>query len=333
MLIAPFDANMNCAVNAQSGREVELVIAPAAQPKRVLVIGGGTAGMEAARVAALRGHRVTLVERAPRLGGSLFFAATVHQDNQRLLDYLLGQMQELPVTLRLGETVDAEAVQRHAPEAVIVCTGARLETPELPGAGMAHVWSGAMLRELLAGTLGSDDAAAFPALGRWLAQRLLPRLQPWLRPAHVRAASRAWMPLGRRVALLGSDLAAVELAEFLAARGRRVTLLGSGTLFAPEIGPKRRQEHMARLDRAGVEVLGGIEARAVTASGLRFAFHGRERELFADAVILAGEPRADTTLADALRARDLEVHTAGDCTGLGLIRKATEEAMRAACAI
>jgi 2,4-dienoyl-CoA reductase (NADPH2) len=333
MLIAPFDANMNCAVNAQSGREAELVIAPAAQPRRVLVVGGGTAGMEAARVAALRGHHVTLVERATRLGGSLFFAATVHEDNQRLLDFLLAQMRELPVRLRLGETLTPEGVARSAPDAVIVCTGARVETPALPGAELPHVWSGALLRELLGGTLAGAEAARFPALGRWAVQRVLPRLQPWMRPAHLRAASRAWLPLGRRVAVYGNDLAAVELAEFLAARGRRVTLLGSGVLFAPEIGPKRRREHMARLDRARVEVLAGVEARAIVAHGLRFAYRGRESEVRADSVILAGEARPDTTLADALRAAGHSVRTAGDCTGLGLIRKATEEAMRAACAI
>jgi 2,4-dienoyl-CoA reductase (NADPH2) len=195
------------------------------------------------------------------------------------------------------------------------------------------VWSGALLRGLLCGTLAAEEAARFPALGGWLARSVLPKLQPWMRPAQVRALSRAWMPLGRRVVVLGTDLAAVELAEFLAARRRRVTLLGEGTVFAPEIGPKRRQEHMARLDRARVEVLGGIEARAVTAAGLRFAFLGRESEIAADSVILAGEPRADTTLADALRAAGHTVHTAGDCTGLGLIRKATEEGMRAGCAV
>jgi len=68
MLIAPFDANMNCAVNAQSGREAEREIRPANARKRVLVVGGGPAGMEAARVAALRGHEVRLVERGGRLG-------------------------------------------------------------------------------------------------------------------------------------------------------------------------------------------------------------------------------------------------------------------------
>jgi 2,4-dienoyl-CoA reductase (NADPH2) len=333
MLIAPFDANMNCAVNAQVGREAELALVPAVRPRRVLIAGGGTAGLEAARVAALRGHRVLLVERAQRLGGSLFHAATVHEDNQRLLDFLISEVHRLGVECRLGQPVDLALVQREKPDAVIVCTGARVEAPELPVDAGARVWSGALLRAFLAGTLTSDEASTLPALAGWIATQAMPRLQPWLRPGHVRQLSRAWMPLGERVVVWGADLAAVELAEFLAKRSRRVTLASGSIGFAPEIGPKRRQEHLQRLDRLGVDVLAGLTANAVSAQGLRFAFAGRESLIPADAVVLAGEAVPDTTLADLLRPLGVEVHTAGDCTGLGLIRKAVEEGMRAACAV
>lgn len=333
MLIAPFDANMNCAVNAQVGREAELAITPAVSPRRVLVAGGGTAGLEAARVAALRGHRVVLAERAQRLGGSLFYASTVHADNQRLLDFLLSEVKRLGVDVRLGQPVDEALVQREKPDAVIVCTGARVVTPELPGASGPRVWSGALLREFLAGTLAPEDAARLPALSRWISEHAVPRVQPWLRPAHLRQLSRAWMPLGGRVLVLGADLAAVELVEFLAKRGRQVTLAAAAMGFAPEIGPKRRQEQLQRLDRLGVEVLAGITPLALSDTGLRFRYAGREAEIAADAVVLAGEAVADTTLADTLRSRGVEVHTAGDCTGLGLIRKAVEEGMRAACSV
>jgi 2,4-dienoyl-CoA reductase (NADPH2) len=135
------------------------------------------------------------------------------------------------------------------------------------------------------------------------------------------------------VLVLGADLAAVELAEFLAKRGRQVTLAAAAMGFAPEIGPKRRQEQLQRLDRLGVEVLAGITPLALSDTGLRFRYAGREAEIAADAVVLAGEAVADTTLADTLRSRGVEVHTAGDCTGLGLIRKAVEEGMRAACSV
>ncbi|MFM7275217.1 MAG: FAD-dependent oxidoreductase, partial [Gammaproteobacteria bacterium] len=326
MLIAPFDANMNCAVNAQSGREEALAITPAAVPRRVVVVGGGTAGMEAARVAALRGHRVTLLERSARLGGSLVFAATVHADNEPLLYYLRHQMPLRGVDVRLGVQADEAALAALSPDAVIVCTGARVLVPELPGSHLPHVTSGEALRALLEGA----DAPGLRPVQRFLATRLMPPLQRWLSPGLMRRLGRAWMPLGHRVAVLGSDLAAVELAEFLAERGRRVSLLGEGEVFAPDVGPKRRQEQLRRLDRLGVEVLGGLVYHEITPQGVRAGCGGRDLQLAADSVVLAGEPRGNGTLAERFRAAGFRVLVAGDCNGPGLIRKAVEEGMRAA---
>jgi 2,4-dienoyl-CoA reductase (NADPH2) len=139
------------------------------------------------------------------------------------------------------------------------------------------------------------------------------------------------MPLGRRVAIVGGDLAAIELAEFLAERGRRVSVLEPGPEIAPEVGPKRRAEHLDRLDELGVPVnvdvsITGIERTAVV---LALAGGGESR-VEADSVILAGGVEPDTSLRDALVGRVPEVHAAGDCTGLGLIHKAVLEGARAA---
>jgi glycine/D-amino acid oxidase-like deaminating enzyme len=88
---------VKCAVNALTGHEHEAGIEPAATPRHVVVVGGGPAGMEAARVAALRGHRVTLLERSDRLGGTLFFAALAYPENGALLDHLVAQIKGLPI--------------------------------------------------------------------------------------------------------------------------------------------------------------------------------------------------------------------------------------------
>jgi 2,4-dienoyl-CoA reductase (NADPH2) len=142
------------------------------------------------------------------------------------------------------------------------------------------------------------------------------------------------MPLGRRVAIVGADLAAVELAEFLAQRGRRVSLLEAGEEIAPEVGLKRRTEHMDRLDRLGVPVNTGVAVERITREGVVLRRAGSAAQvLAADSVILAGEVEADTTLYDALRDRVPELHAIGDCTGLGLIRKATDEGARVACSL
>ena len=144
------------------------------------------------------------------------------------------------------------------------------------------------------------------------------------------------MPVGRRVANIGGDLVALELAEFLASRGRMVSILEAGNDIAPEVGNKRKTEHMDRLDRLGVTVHARAAVERITAQAVVFTpAGGTARQLTADGVVIAGTVQPDSTLFDALVAAmpRAEVHAAGDCRGLGLIRNATEEGARAACAI
>lgn len=146
---------------------------------------------------------------------------------------------------------------------------------------------------------------------------------------HVRRAEEAWAPgtvlPGRRVAVVGAGLAAVQLAEYLAARKLLVAVFTPSTEFAPEVGWKRRSEHMHRLDRLGVTMHTGAEVEAVTPCGLRFVPQGgTAREHRADVVVLAGEVTTDESFAEALRAAapDLEVRVAGDATETQLLRGA-----------
>jgi 2,4-dienoyl-CoA reductase (NADPH2) len=282
-----------CAVNPRTGRERELMAARAVRPKQVVVVGGGPAGLEAARVAAERGHRVTLFEREDELGGALRWASIVHPDNEPFLRWLRSEVAGAGVDVHLGRCLRPEDVVALAPDAVVVATGGRVVVPDVPGADRPSV----------------RRAAAFGDVLR--------------RP-----------PSGRRVTVVGTSLAAVELAELLAGQGRLVALLGGGETLAPEVGWKRRTEHMDRLDRLGVAVNTGVAVDRIEDGGVVIrAEGGPERLVAGDDVVLTGEVEADLSLHAALEGRVAEMHAVGDCTGLGLIRKATEEGARAACAI
>ncbi len=325
---------MDCAVNAATGREEELTPAWSSLRKHVVVVGGGPGGLEAARVAALRGHRVTLHERGQRLGGALLFAAAVHPENEPFLDYLTAEVRRLGVDVHTGSEVTPEDVVRAVPDAVVVATGGRVVAPSIPGDDAPHVLTGALLRELLAGRPSASAAAKLPGWQRRAARLLDGPAGRWLGPGLLRSATRAWMPLGHRVVIVGADLAALELAEFLAERGRRVSLLEIGGQVAPEVGGKRRSEHLDRLDRLGVPLNTEVEIACIRSHAVVLRRpSGREVPVLADSVILAGGVEPDTRFHDALVGRVPALHAVGDCTGLGLVQKAVLEGARAGCAV
>jgi len=323
---------VDCAVNPRTGRERQLRITRTTEPRHVVVIGGGPAGLEAARVAASRGHRVTLFERDRQLGGALIAAAIVHPENQPFLDYLRAEVSRCDLTVRTGHEVVAEEVADLSPDAVVVATGAGIALPDLPGMDLPHVHSGPGLRDLATGHGGSEG----PVWQR-VGSRVLGGFgQALVQPAAVRTASKAWLPFGHRLAIIGGDLVALEFAEFLAARGRLVAVFEAGDTLAPEVGLKRRTEQFDRLDRLGVTTHTRVAVQRIVPGAVVFTPDGGSmRRLEVDDVIVAGAAQPDLRLYDALvdRLPLVKVHAIGDCKGLGLIRQATEDGARVGCAL
>ncbi|RLC95215.1 MAG: NADH:flavin oxidoreductase [Chloroflexi bacterium] len=131
---------VRCAVNAEVGYEGDRLI-PAHRPKRVLVIGGGVAGMEAARVAATRGHQVTLWEKSDQLGGHLVESSVPEfkADIRPYRDWLASQVRKLGVQVEMGREATAGSVQEASPDAVVVATGSCCLMAEVAGLDKPHV--------------------------------------------------------------------------------------------------------------------------------------------------------------------------------------------------
>lgn len=319
---------VKCAVNALTGHESEAAIEPAATPRHVLVVGAGPAGMEAARVAALRGHRVTLVERSARMGGTLFFAGLAYPENGRLLDYLVNQVKQAAIEVCLSTAATPELVARLKPDVIVVANGARRAAPAIDGAGQKHVWSGDELRRLMTG----DDADAIAKAKLSLTERAMFKAGGMIGVTDsakaVQSLSKLWMPLGARVVIVGGGLVGLELAEFLLARGRAVTVLEESDKPGRELPIVRRWRVLEAVERHGT-LQRQAKVLAITAKEVLWQdAGGATQRSAADSVVLAVGAEADDSVARMLGGCGVPLHTAGDCNGIGYIEQAMHEGNR-----
>jgi N,N-dimethylglycine/sarcosine dehydrogenase len=288
---------IGCVQNPVIGRESELgEIRPAAHPKRVLVVGGGAAGLEAARVATIRGHRVTLFEATADLGGQIVAAARApkRQDYAVIASWLAAQVRKVGVDVRLSSPVTANDVVAQAPDAVIVATGATARIPDLPGTDLPHVTT--------------------------TVEVLLGRVTPGRRVVVVDE---------------DGHYAGPTTADLLAGRGCQVTLISKYFMVGEDIDEGIRSDLYARLFGQGVVLQPLTAAKAVVPSGLRtrHTFSGAEAVIEADTVVLSFGGRANDSLYHELDGRVPELRLVGDAVSPRRIHDALLDGTRAARAL
>lgn len=303
-----------CRVNAAYANEQALQIIPAARSKKVLIIGGGPAGMEAARVAALRGHAVSLYERHAKLGGLVPLASLVKsteiEDLPAFIAYLERQLDALGVQVKRGRAVDAKLVRELAPDVVVVASGSRLRVPHIPGIESRNV------------VTSSDLQAQSRVPMRFLGASFL----DW--------ATRITMPVGKRVVIIGGQMQGVQLAEFLIKRGRQLVVTETGNELGGGVLAFHRTRLLDWLRAKGAVLLAGVTDEKITDKGVSLTTReGEKRFVEADTVVVLSVREPDCALRDELMEVVSELHVIGDCNQPGMIVDAVASGHSVGCAI
>jgi NADPH-dependent 2,4-dienoyl-CoA reductase/sulfur reductase-like enzyme len=240
--------------------------------------------------------------------------------NAELVRYLSTEISRLDVDIRTSTPVTASLLRELNADVVVVATGARRERPDVPGAQLPHVFSGDDLRALLTGD--DPSAAARLPIHRRLMVSIGRSMGFMSSMDRVRSMSKRWMPIGKHVVVVGGGLVGVELAEYLAERGRAVTVLEAGDKLGLEMAHPRRARALFEARSRSVEFVTNAELLGITESGVSYRIGDESRTVRADAVVIASGVHADTAVAQQLIDDGFEVHVVGDAGSVGYIEGA-----------
>jgi len=320
--------SISCLYNVRAGRESEFKIRKAKKKKKVMVIGGGPGGMEAARIAALRGHDVHLFEKMDVLGGQLRYAYIPpgREEIVNVVSFLENQIKKLNVKIELSKKVDTATIKKLKPDVVIAATGGSPLIPKISGINKKNVVVaedvfdnkvkiGKDVVIIGGGTIGCEIALHTAKMGA-----MEPEVACFLLKNKVIDGDKA-----------------VELTS----KGKRnITILEMKNKIGGRFGISTRWVIMKQIDDAGINSITGIRVKNISTKSIKkkdkvcitYEEEKKDIKIFADTVIIAAGYKSNQDLTKKLNGKIDELYKIGDCvevrTALEAIHEGFEVGLR-----
>lgn len=281
------NGKIECLVNPTLGREKELILKPAAKPKKVVVVGGGPGGLNVARIASKRGHFVDLYEKNSQLGGQLLLANKPYfkKELNQLLEYLLTQIKKEKVNCHLNHEITLKEINTLNPDVIIIATGSIPFMPPIKGINNLNVLT---VPEILNGSVTLN---------------------------------------GKNIVVLGGGSTGCEIALDLSQRGCNVTIVEQLPGIGTQIEAVTKKMIIKGLKENRVNILTSHTLKEITSDGVYVVDNNKKKSFIeCDQLVVSTGNKPDNKLSDELKNKGIETYVLGDCIQVRGAKEALYEA-------
>lgn len=283
------DKPMECAINYRAGKELQFSnFKKDGEGKTVVIVGAGPAGMEAARILAVRGFKIIVFEKESKVGGQLQLANKPPKKEKInwLIEYMENQLKKLGVEIRLNAEVTVQDLKKINPYAIYIATGANPLVPPMEGVNQENVYT---VPDILNGKVKLH---------------------------------------GKKVAIIGSGATGLETAQLLAEQGNKITVIEMVSKIGKEIYTPNRIDILRRLNKYNVEMLPSHRVQKIIGNKviLEDLKNKKVVEKYVDCVVLSLGVRPNNTIVDSLKDNFQNVKVIGDSNTVGRIAQAIKDA-------